>query len=303
MHDSGPADAGDDPYLYPARVGPLPPPDPQGALTGSVPGHAPPPPVPPAGGHQQGQFEAPRFEPDPAPKPRPSAADAIVLPLWILGGQLLAGVAILPGMIFASDPEGSMSVLIAIAAVLGWSAVAVGMALWLRFRGAWHGEWLTGHRPRSAWLPAAIGVGGAVGGLIVVQVVVGLLSWVTGTEPPEQEIFELLDDPLIAWVMGGLAVLVAPVVEEIIFRGVVLDALARAMNWWVAAVVQAAVFSAIHIETLTSPIMFLALGLLGFAFAWLRRVTGSLVAPIVAHLVFNAISLGLATLVGAGALP
>jgi uncharacterized protein len=222
----------------------------------------------------------------------------VVLPLWILGGQLLAGIAVLPGMIFASDPEGSMSVLIAVSALLGWLAVVAGTAVWLRARGAWHPVWITGHRPRSVWVPAAIGVGGAVGGLIVVQVVVGVISWLTGAEPPQQEVFELLDDPVIAWVLGGVAVLIAPAIEEIVFRGVVLDAMARRWNWWLAAVAQAMAFSAIHIETLLAPSMFLALALLGFGFAWLRRVTGSLVAPIVAHLVFNAISLGAATLAG-----
>lgn len=256
--------------------------------------HTPPPPVPPPGAAPHGDG----FPPPPVPKPRPSAADAVVLPLWILGGQLLAGLAVLPGMIFSSDPEGSMSLLIAVSALLGWIAVVAGTALWLRFRGAWEPSWLTGHRPHSAWLPAAIGVGGAVGGLIAVQVVVGIVAWLTGSEPPEQEIFELLDDPLIGWVLSGVAVLVAPAIEEIVFRGVVLDVMARRWNWWIAAVAQAAAFSAIHIETLLSPSMFFALGLLGFVFAWLRRVTGSLVAPIMAHLVFNAISVGTATLLG-----
>jgi membrane protease YdiL (CAAX protease family) len=278
----------DSAHRPPAGTAWPPPPPPAGPRT-------PLPPVPPPGA-------SPRGEGDTSPpdhKPRPSAADAVVLPLWILGGQLLAGIAVLPGMIFAADPEGTMSVLIAVSAVLGWLAVVAGTALWLRYRRAWEPSWLTGHRPRSAWLPAAIGVGGAVGGLIGVQVVVGIVSWLTGAEPPEQEIFELLDDPVIAWVMGGIAVLIAPAVEEIVFRGVMLDVMARRWNWWLAAVAQAAAFSAIHIETLWSPSMFLALGLLGFVFAWLRRVTGSLVAPIVAHLVFNAISLGVATLLGA----
>lgn len=287
------------PSGYPAEEDGPPPPPPAALRTPPPPAalRTPPPPVPPPGAAPHGDGFLP--PPPPAPKPRPSAADAVVLPLWILGGQLLAGIAVLPGMIFSSDPEGSMSLLIAVSALLGWIAVVAGTALWLRYRGAWEPTWLTGHRPRSAWLPAAIGVGGAVGGLIAVQVVVGTVAWLTGTEPPEQEVFELLDDPLIGWVLSGVAVLVAPAIEEIVFRGVMLDVMARRWNWWVAAVAQAAAFSAIHIETLLSPSMFFALGLLGFVFAWLRRVTGSLVAPIMAHLVFNAISVGMATLLGA----
>jgi membrane protease YdiL (CAAX protease family) len=257
------------------------------------PGYGPPPNAPP--GYGQPAPTAPRPAPPPA-KPRPSALDATLLPLWILVGQVLAGIAILPGLLFAEDPETTGRILLAVSAVLGWGAVVVGTWLWLRYRGAWDRAWLVGHQPRSAWLPSLIGVGGAIGGFVLVQLVVGLLTWITGTEPPEQEIFELLDDPLIAWVMGGLAILVAPAVEEIVFRGVMLDVMARRWSWGIAAIAQAAVFSAIHIETLVSPAMFLALGLLGYLFAWLRRVTGSLIAPIVAHLVFNATSIGLATL-------
>ena len=254
-----------------------------------------------AGQQPSGTGQQPWGPDEPAPsappgRPRPSALDATLLPLWILGGQLLAGIAILPGLLFAEDPEGTAQLLIAVSAVLGWLAVVVGTVLWLRYRRAWHRSWLVGHRPRSGWLAGLIGAGGAVGGFVVVQLVVGLLTWMTGAEPPEQEIFELLDDPLIGWVLGLIAVFVAPVVEEVVFRGVMLDVMARRWSWAVAAIAQAAVFSAIHIETLVSPPMFLALGLLGYLFAWLRRWTGSLIAPIVGHLVFNAISLGLATL-------
>lgn len=276
----------------------LPPPPPPSAAGQA---RTPPPPVPPPSvppppppGAVPGQFGEPGpLRPD---KPRPSALDAVLLPLWILGGQLLAGIAVLPGMVFADDPESRMSAFVAGSVVLGYLLVVVGTVLWLRYRRAWRRSWLTGHRPRSAWLVTAIGVGGAVGGLVLVQVVVGILSWLTGTEPPQQEVFELLEDPAIGWVLGGVAVLVAPAVEELAFRGVVLDVLARRWNWWLAAAAQAAAFAASHIETLASPAMFLALGLLGFAFAWLRRVTGSLVAPIVAHLVFNATSVGAALL-------
>lgn len=229
-------------------------------------------------------------------KPRPAALDATLLPLWILGGQLLAGIAILPGLLFTDDPEGTTQTLIAVSAVLGWLAVVVGSALWLHYRRAWYRSWLVGHRPGPGWLAGLIGVGGAVGGFVAVQLVVGMLTWITGVEPPEQELFELLDDPMIGWVLGVIAIFVAPVVEEVVFRGVMLDVMARRWSWGPAALAQAVVFSAIHVETLASPPMFLALGLLGYLFAWLRRWTGSLLAPIIAHLVFNAISLGLVTL-------
>jgi membrane protease YdiL (CAAX protease family) len=255
---------------------------------------APPPPqtAPPApshGGHGPRQ---------PAPG-RPPLADAIVLPIWVLAGQLLGGLLVVPLMIAQAFDAGlSEAATLAITVVIGWSVVGLGLWLWLRMRRSWRPEWGSGHAPWSAWKATAVGVGGALGGFVLMQVVVIVGTLITGAEPPEQEIFALLDDPLLVWVIGATAVLAAPVIEEIVFRGVVMDVLRRRWGWWTSAIVQAAIFSAIHIETLSSATMFLALALLGFIFAWLRRITGSLVAPIAAHLVFNLVSLGLSLAAG-----
>jgi membrane protease YdiL (CAAX protease family) len=246
----------------------------------------PPPPTPPA--------------PTPAEtRTRPSLADAIVLPIWVLAGQLVGGILILPVMIAQGVDAGiSQEALLAITVVLGWTIVSVGLWGWLKLRRSWRGEWLTGHAPWSAWTASAAGVGAAVGGFVLVNIVVVTVTALTGVEPPQQEVFDLLSDPLLAWVIGATAVLAAPVIEEIVFRGVLMDVFQRWWGWWGAATVQAAVFSAVHIETLSSATMFFSLAMLGFIFAWLRRVTGSLVAPIVAHLVFNLVSLVISLTVG-----
>jgi uncharacterized protein len=271
-----------------------------GAATGTreaPAGHAayPPPgtpPVPPPPGPSAPAREETR--------PRPSLADAIVLPIWVLAGQLVGGILLLPVMIAQGLDAGiSQEALLAITVVLGWSIVGLGLWLWLKLRRSWRPEWLTGHAPRSAWKVGAAGLGAALGGFVLVNIVVVIVTALTGTEPPQQDVFELLSDPLLAWVIGATAVLAAPVIEEIVFRGVMMDVFERWWGWWGAAIVQAAIFSAVHIETLSSATMFLSLAMLGFIFAWLRRVTGSLVAPIAAHLVFNLVSLVLSLTIGA----
>jgi membrane protease YdiL (CAAX protease family) len=246
----------------------------------------PPPPTPPAAAAEE-------------TRPRPSLADAVVLPIWVLAGQLVGGILLLPVMIAQGLDAGvSQEALLAVTVVLGWSIVALGLWGWLRLRRSWRPEWLTGHAPWSTWTASAAGVGAALAGFVIVNIILVIVTALTGTEPPEQQVFELLSDPLLAWVIGATAVLAAPVIEEIVFRGVLMDVFQRWWGWWGAAIVQAAVFSAVHIETLSSATMFLSLALLGFIFAWLRRVTGSLVAPIVAHLVFNLVSLVLSLAVG-----
>ena len=91
----------------------------------------------------------------------------------------------------------------------------------------------------------------------------------------------------------GLAVAVAlvcvivPFVEEVIFRGVFLQAAGRRLALWTAVLLQAIVFAALHEEPAVLPVIF-ALALLT---AWLARRSGGLLAPIVCHGTNNAIAL------------
>lgn len=81
---------------------------------------------------------------------------------------------------------------------------------------------------------------------------------------------------------------IAPVAEELLFRGLVFGGLAQRMPVAVAATVSALLFALSHGLGVVAPIFVLGLGL-----AWLYRRTGTIWAPIVAHGVVNAISLSL----------
>lgn len=95
-----------------------------------------------------------------------------------------------------------------------------------------------------------------------------------------------------------LASVAAPLVEEIMFRGFLYGHLrgvvrprVRVASFLVAAVVSSAIFAAIHPQGL----MFApALGGLAIGFCIFRELRGSLVAPIVAHGVNNAVTLTIA---------
>lgn len=81
-----------------------------------------------------------------------------------------------------------------------------------------------------------------------------------------------------------IVVLGAPVVEELFFRGLVLDALLARMHTVAAVVASSLVFAAVHLQLLQLP----ALVLFGVATALLRLRTGRLGPPIAAHVGFNA---------------
>ena len=87
--------------------------------------------------------------------------------------------------------------------------------------------------------------------------------------------------------LGVVAVLV-PLVEEFVFRGVVLQGLARHIRFGWAALLQAVVFAAMHESLASLPVIFM----LGLAAAWLVRRTGGLLAPMLMHSLNNTAALG-----------
>lgn len=78
----------------------------------------------------------------------------------------------------------------------------------------------------------------------------------------------------------------APIVEEIIFRGLVLSKLRLAMPVWAAVALQAVVFGLIH-GTL---VWIIYATIFGAVLGYVRIATGSIKASIVMHIAFNASS-------------
>lgn len=101
------------------------------------------------------------------------------------------------------------------------------------------------------------------------------------------------------WWQGVLllhAVLVAPVSEEVMFRGVFYRALQPRLGVGGAALVSAAVFAVLHPQL---PIGFAGIFVLGLAFTALYLLRGSLLSAIVAHALNNGvIFISLALLMG-----
>jgi len=84
-----------------------------------------------------------------------------------------------------------------------------------------------------------------------------------------------------------VAVVLAPLAEEVLFRGVLLSALSRRWGTAVAVFGSSAVFSAMHVSPIAVPPIFVLALVLG----WLFVRTRSLTVCIVAHSVFNGFGL------------
>jgi len=123
-----------------------------------------------------------------------------------------------------------------------------------------------------------------------------VLTWL-GIDPAPQEVVNLLVEPQgSTWVnvyLVVLAVVAAPAIEEILFRGIALPIVAKRYGVVPAMLLVSMLFAVIHIHLaslapLFAVAMFLALGAL---------FSGSIVTPIVAHALFNASNVGIILLI------
>jgi uncharacterized protein len=94
---------------------------------------------------------------------------------------------------------------------------------------------------------------------------------------------------------GVLIVAVAPLSEEIFFRGFMFGGLRRRFPLWAAAAIAGLVFGLLHYTGPDSIGVVPQLAVLGILLAWLYEATGSLWPPIILHVVNNAIALAIVT--------
>jgi membrane protease YdiL (CAAX protease family) len=92
-----------------------------------------------------------------------------------------------------------------------------------------------------------------------------------------------LQDGYPPWVGLVDVAVVTPFAEELLFRGLVQPKLAQLIRPTEALIVQAALFSALHL----SPVILVTHFAMGLALGWLRRRSGSLLPGIGLHGAWN----------------
>ena len=128
-------------------------------------------------------------------------------------------------------------------------------------------------------------------GMVLQEVSIRLLGWFHFHAPPQAAVDEFTKaaSPASRAYLAFFAIFLAPVAEEILFRGILYSALKQIGYPRFALWGSAVAFAAIH---LNAPI-FLPLLVLGLALAWLYERTNNLLATITAHSLFNAINVAL----------
>jgi len=142
-------------------------------------------------------------------------------------------------------------------------------------------------RPGVGWLSA----GGLLVALLLAFVVVSAI-WAAAVNPEKEKLLEQLGSNEGAGLLlasAALTCVVAPICEELLFRGYVFTALRNWHGTWPAAIVTALVFGGVHAGS--APALDLVpLAALGFGLCLLYRYTGSLYPCMAAHSLNNSIA-------------
>ena len=101
----------------------------------------------------------------------------------------------------------------------------------------------------------------------------------------------LVESSMAARVATALvAVITAPLVEEVIYRGAIYSPLERAAGKAVAVAVVSLLFAGVHVIQYSQNIgVILVITMLSFTLTLSRAISGSLIPPFLIHLVFNGI--------------
>ena len=203
----------------------------------------------------------------------------------VLAGYVaaLVGAAIAGGLAgaVAGDPE-------SVATLLG-GQVGFWLVLMAVVRLAGFGRTASAPRFRDelAWRDAPLGLAtGIATQLILLPALYWPLSLLVDVDDLSGPAEELLDGVSgVALVALGIGVvLVAPVVEEVFFRGLLLETMKRRWSTPVAVACSSVFFGATHFQ----PLQFVGLTLAGVVFALAVVRTGRLGAAIAVHVGFNA---------------
>ncbi|MEM7587621.1 MAG: CPBP family glutamic-type intramembrane protease, partial [Acidobacteriota bacterium] len=111
-----------------------------------------------------------------------------------------------------------------------------------------------------------------------------LLAQFFANQEGEAQFQQLIESsPSLLWILPLLIVIVAPLVEEILFRGVLFEALASALSTSMVILITTVVFALIHLN----PPQIIATFILGVHCGLVRWASGSVVPAIFVHLINN----------------
>ncbi|GMQ97646.1 MAG: CPBP family intramembrane metalloprotease [Acidimicrobiia bacterium] len=207
--------------------------------------------------------------------------------LWDVLVAFLAGVvgSIVVGSIVVGSGADPFAPL-AFSLIFGGQALASFVVVWVISRrkgtGSLSADVGLVIRGRDWWgVPAGMGLQ-----IAIALITAPLIIWLFPDGPPEQGVAEIAgqSETIVEQLAVFAAVAVgAPLIEEIIFRGMLLAALARRLSRWPSILLSAVIFAGVHLLDPNAIAVIPGLFLLGVALAWAAMRTGNLSLPIALH--------------------
>lgn len=236
---------------------------------------------------------------EPATEPTPAGDERLPVVPW----TFLESIAVLVLGFFLANIAGQALPLIVdpvtargIFFPLTLAVLAATAATYIRLRYPEHmRELIGGTRFRPGYILAGLGLGIVaflfinMGFSILIQLIVGL----TGGELPsvQEGLREATQDPQIGWLVVVSAVVVAPIAEELYFRGMLFQALRSRLGTWPGIGLSGFLFGAAHLvgaDGLDGALYtMVVLSAFGMLLAWAMNRTGHLAVPVVMHMTFN----------------
>ncbi|MGI9603921.1 MAG: CPBP family intramembrane glutamic endopeptidase [Acidimicrobiales bacterium] len=142
------------------------------------------------------------------------------------------------------------------------------------------------YRPRD--IPLGLGAG-LLTQLLLVPALYLLLFSIFGDADvggPARALAARAQGPVGVLVFFAIVAIAAPIAEEVAFRGLLLKTLERLMAPGLALLISSVIFAAVHFQLLQFP----GLLLFGLVAGVLAQRTRGLMAPIAAHMAFNAVA-------------
>lgn len=242
----------------------------------------------------------------PPPLPASAAAPFDRVPTgWVRGFDFLVVALVVclylwPAALTLLGKTADEPIKLELASILGtmvmqvfFSAMIIGLVVWRIRLNAWLGLTWPG-RSGAQWgiwlisVPACIGATWMLLGLLYVT---GFIPWLQEVEggDGQQEVvraFQEINDPLTLAMLVLMAAVVAPVTEELIFRGYIYPVAKSRIGRTAAVIVTSLVFAAVHHNSLAMlPLTFLAV-LLALSYEF----RGSIWMPMSIHAAFNSLT-------------
>nr|WP_255731575.1 type II CAAX endopeptidase family protein [Solibacillus sp. MA9] len=135
-------------------------------------------------------------------------------------------------------------------------------------------------------MPLGKAIGWGIIGFFLVflgQTIGAAIELALGIDKGSENTEAIMNVTKVAPVMMIATVFLGPVLEELVFRRVIFGSIIQNYNFWIASIISAIVFAAIHMD-FTHIILYTICGLI---FAFLYHKTKRLITPIIAHILLN----------------